>query len=162
VLPGFSLSDSEGEAMIWARLAAPDAGKERGWFFRPEKDDEVVVGFFNDDPRQAVILGSLFSAKNAPAAAHAELSKDNKTRSLVSKAGSAFGFVDEDEGAVFIKTAGGAKLVIDDKAKSIELADANGNTLRMDDKGITLKTDGKLTLEAGGEVLIKGSKVDVK
>ena len=52
--------------LLWARLASPDAGKERGFFFRPEPGDEVVVGFLNDDPRQPVILGALYSSKNAP------------------------------------------------------------------------------------------------
>jgi Rhs element Vgr protein len=57
-------SDSEG---IWARVANLDAGQERGFFFRPELGDEVVVGFLDDDPRRPVILGMLHSsAKAAP------------------------------------------------------------------------------------------------
>ncbi|MFZ3088483.1 MAG: type VI secretion system tip protein VgrG, partial [Methylotenera sp.] len=39
------------EEGVWARLSTLDAGKERGTFFRPEIDDEVIVGFLNDDPR---------------------------------------------------------------------------------------------------------------
>ena len=61
ILPGID----EMAGSVWARLAAPDAGKNRGWFFRPETGDEVVVGFFNNDPRQPVILGGMFSPKNA-------------------------------------------------------------------------------------------------
>ena len=63
-LPRHRIGD---RTLVWARLAAPDAGKDRGFFFRPETGDEVVIGFFNDDPRQPVILGSLHSSKNAPA-----------------------------------------------------------------------------------------------
>ena len=58
VLP---LVDKRAEG-AWARVAALDAGHNRGFFFRPELGDEVVVGFFNDDPRQAVILGMLPSS----------------------------------------------------------------------------------------------------
>ena len=36
---------NESEEGIWARIATLDAGTERGTFFRPEIDDEVVVGF---------------------------------------------------------------------------------------------------------------------
>ena len=48
--------DSENEG-VWARLATLDAAQDRGWVFRPEIDDEVIVGFLNDDPRDPVILG---------------------------------------------------------------------------------------------------------
>lgn len=52
---------------VWARVAALDAGEERGTFWRPEIEDEVVLGFLNDDPRDAIILGMLnSSAKPAP------------------------------------------------------------------------------------------------
>lgn len=51
----------------WARVAVLDAGDQRGFFFRPEVGDEVVLGFLNSDPRQAVIPGMLHSsAKPAP------------------------------------------------------------------------------------------------
>ena len=54
------------EKGVWARVATLDAGKERGTVFRPEKDDEVVLGFFHDDPAQPVVLGMLHSSANAP------------------------------------------------------------------------------------------------
>lgn len=44
---------------IWARISTLDAGKERGSFFLPEIGDEVIVGFINDDPRDAVVLGMI-------------------------------------------------------------------------------------------------------
>jgi Rhs element Vgr protein len=53
---------STAEEGIWARLATLDAGKERGTFFRPEINDEVVVGFLSDDPRYPVILGMCHSS----------------------------------------------------------------------------------------------------
>ena len=40
---------------------------------RPEVNDEVVVAFDRGDTRQAVVLGGLWSAKNKPAVADAEL-----------------------------------------------------------------------------------------
>ena len=58
------------DATIWARLATLEAGlgadkkTGRGLIFRPEAGDEVILGFLDDDPRQAIILGSLYSEKN--------------------------------------------------------------------------------------------------
>ncbi|HFC01307.1 MAG TPA: type VI secretion system tip protein VgrG, partial [Phaeodactylibacter sp.] len=55
------------EQGIWARVASLDAGENRGAFFRPEIGDEVIVGFINDDPSEAIVLGMLnSSAKPAP------------------------------------------------------------------------------------------------
>jgi Rhs element Vgr protein len=47
---------------VWARMASPDAGENRGMVFRPEPGDEVIVGCINDDPRDPVILGMLHSS----------------------------------------------------------------------------------------------------
>ena len=51
-----------------ARLGPPsllDAGDERGTLFRPEIDDEVVVGFLDGDPRLPVVLGQLPQQRQA-------------------------------------------------------------------------------------------------
>jgi Rhs element Vgr protein len=48
----------------WMRLCSLDAGENRGWVFRPEIDDEVIVGFLNSDPRFGVILGKVHSSMN--------------------------------------------------------------------------------------------------
>jgi uncharacterized protein involved in type VI secretion and phage assembly len=158
ILPGIDATTGS----VWARLASPDAGKNRGWFFRPEQGDEVVVGFFNDDPRQAVILGAMFSSKNTPPQDLATPTQENKESALVSKTGSRFGFTDDEKGSVFIKTAGGARILLDDTAKLVSVQDQNGNELKMDSNGILLKIAKDFKLEAGGNVEIKGAKVDLK
>jgi Rhs element Vgr protein len=150
------------QGAVWARLASGDAGDKRGWFSRPEAGDEVVVGFFNSDPRQPVVLGSLFSPKNVPAAKYSAITDKNTMKVLVTKSGTAAGFIDDDKGSVFIETAGGGKVLVDDKEKSIALTDQNGNTITMDKDGITIKSAKDLKFEASGNVEIKGAKVDLK
>jgi len=149
----------EKQDALWARLASPDAGLGRGYFFRPEKDDEVVLGFFNEDPRHPVIIGALFNAKNTPPDRF-KLEKENKTKGLVSKKGTVIGFDDEKQ-TVFIETAKN-KILLDEKEKTIVFSDANNNTITMDKDGITLKSGKDFKIEASGKVEIKGSKVDVK
>jgi Rhs element Vgr protein len=145
---------------LWARLACPDAGDKRGFFFRPEPGDEVVVGFFNDDPRKPVIIGALFNAKNAVPAPF-KLDKDNFTKGLVTKKGTIIGF-DDDKTTVFIETPKSLKILLDDDGEKIVMSDKNKNTITMDKDGISLKSGKDLKLEASGNVEIKGSKVDVK
>jgi len=158
-LPGVTT----GDASVWARLCAPDAGNQRGYFFRPEVGDEVVVGFLNNDPRHPVVLGSLYGSKNAPPD---DLNKDldkNKLKGIVTRKGTTISFLDDDKSAVFIQTPGKNKILLDDDAKAIKLTDQNGNTLTMDENGIEMKSAKNFTIDASdGNVEIKGSQVDVK
>src|SRR3546814_9649239 len=71
--------DDEG---IWSRISTLDAGKNRGTFFRPEIGDEVIVGFINNDPRFAVILGMCNSSEKA---APMPRSDDNHEKGYVSR-----------------------------------------------------------------------------
>ncbi len=158
LLPGID----EKKGAVWARLAAPDAGKGRGSFFRPEPGDEVVVGFFNDDPRQAVILGAMYGSKNTPPADMAKLTSENKNKAIVTKKGTTIGFVDDSKSSVFIQTPDSNKIMLDDDAQAIRISDQHGNTITMNKDGIAIKSAKNLTIEASGNVEIKGQKVDVK
>ena len=157
-LPGLP----DGSDGLWARLAMPEAGKDRGWYFWPEPGDEVVLGFFNQDPRQPVILGSLFGSKNAPPAAIVDASDKNGRRGLVSKKGITIGLVDDDKAQLYLQTPGKNKIVLDDDGELIELSDQHGNKITLDKNGITLKSAKDFKVDASGPVEIKGSKVDLK
>lgn len=146
---------------LWARLASPDAGKDRGFFFRPEVGDEVVMGFVNGDPRQAIILGSLYGSKNSTPTRFGQPDDKNNGRGIVSKKGMVIGF-DDEKAIVYLETPGKNTITLDDDGKKIELKDQHGNCITMDDKGITLKSAKDFKLEASGDVEIKGTKVDIK
>src|SRR6516162_486840 len=55
----------------WARLAYPMVGKKMGFFYLPEINDEVLVGFEHGDVRFPYILGSLYNGVDKPPAAGA-------------------------------------------------------------------------------------------
>ncbi len=151
-----------GDATVWARLCAPDAGKQRGYFFRPDVGDEVVVGFLNNDPRHPVILGSLYGSKNAPPDDLAKELDKNKLKGIVTKKGTMISFNDDDKSSVFIQTPNKNKILLDDDAKSIKLTDQNGNTVTMDQNGIEMKSAKNFKIDASsGNIEIKGTKIDV-
>lgn len=151
-----------GDASVWARLCAPDAGNQRGYFFRPEVGDEVVVGFLNNDPRHPVVLGSLYGSKNAPPDDLAKELDKNKFKGIVTKKGTMINFLDDDKSSIFIQTPNKNKIFLDDDAKAIKLIDQHGNTVTMDQNGIELKSAKDIKIDASGNVEIKGTKVDVK
>lgn len=146
---------------LWARLACPDAGKERGYFFRPEPGDEVVVGFVDDDPRQAIVLGALYSSKNVSPKRFGKADDKNYGKGMASKKGMVIGF-DDEKTIVYIETPGKNSITLDDDGKKIELKDQHGNSILMDQNGITLKSAKDFKLEASGNMEIKGAKVDIK
>ncbi|WP_437949012.1 type VI secretion system tip protein VgrG [Sorangium sp. So ce296] len=154
ILPGV---DAKQDKAVWARLAAPGAGKARGYFFRPEPKDEVVVGFFNDDPRRPVILGALFGSKNAPPDTMGKPSKKNDKSGIVTKFGTKIQLLDPDENkaSVSIETANENKLLIDDGAGSIVLSDQHENSITMGKDGIEIKSE-------KGKVTISGKGVDIQ
>src|ERR1700743_2803309 len=72
---------------IWARVAVPFAGNNRGAFFLPDVHDEVLVVFLSGDPRFPVIVGGLW---NGAAKAPETLGGDGKSIdrwSITGKAG---------------------------------------------------------------------------
>ncbi|HRI16662.1 MAG TPA: phage baseplate assembly protein V, partial [Verrucomicrobiota bacterium] len=163
-----ALGDKAGA--VWARLASPDAGKERGFFFRPEIGDEVVVGFLNEDPRQPIILGAMFSSKNAAPKDFGPVSDKNLKKGIFTKGGTKLQFLDDKKASLLIETAGKNKIVLDDDKQSVEIADQHGNAVTLDKSGIKLKSakdliiesSGKVQIKASGKVDIQGAKVDVK
>nr|WP_319509686.1 type VI secretion system tip protein VgrG [uncultured Draconibacterium sp.] len=145
------------EQGVWARIATLDAGKERGSFFRPEIDDEVIVGFLNGNPNDPIILGMLnSSAKPAPIAA----SDDNHEKGFVTRSGMKFIF-DDDKKSVTLETPGGKIIKVDEDEGIIQLEDENSNILKLDDNGITIESEGDINLSATGDVKIDGTNVEI-
>lgn len=149
--------DAEG---IWARVAALDAGENRGALFLPEIDDEVVVGFLNNDPREAVVLGMLHSsAKPVPDAF--TVSDDNPQKGLVTRSGIKALFDDETT-TYSIETPNGNQLRMSEDSGSIEIKDENGNEIILNADGIKLVSAADITLEASGDIKATGTNVELE
>jgi phage baseplate assembly protein gpV len=139
------------DALVWARLSFPDAGKNRGIFFVPEKDDEVVVSFLDGDPSQPIILGTLYNKKSTTP--HTWDAKNN-IRKIVSKNKVEIEFDDEKKNLT-LKTPGGNSILMDD-AKGITIKDKNGNSIELGSAGITIKSAKDASLKAAKNVTVSG------
>lgn len=146
--------------IVWARLAAPEAGKERGYFFRPEQGDEVVVGFFNDDPRQAVILGALFGSVNVPPPGMETFNAENPLKGIVSKTGIKMA-IDDTAKTLTLLTSDSQSVVIDEQNKKITITDGNANSITLDSNGITLNAAGDFMVQASGDIKLNGANVTI-
>jgi uncharacterized protein involved in type VI secretion and phage assembly len=131
----------------WARLVTAGAGSDRGVFFTPEVNDEVLIAFEQGDVSHPYVVGALWSDKKKPPAANAGTVLDGgKTvnqRIIRSKSGHLIVLDDTD---------GQEKITIVDKTKK--------NTITIDSKtnAMTIKSEGDLTLEAGGKLVMKSKQ----
>ncbi|HSO86549.1 MAG TPA: type VI secretion system tip protein VgrG [Draconibacterium sp.] len=149
--------DNENDG-VWARLTTMDAADSRGWVFRPEIGDEVIVGFLNGDPRDPIILGSLFSsAKPSPI----QPEEENKIKGYVSRSEMKFTF-DDDKVIVTTETPNGNKIVLSEDAGSILIEDENGNKIEMSSDGIVMESAKDIKIKASGDVNIEGVNINVK
>jgi len=140
---------------MWARIATLDAGENRGSFFRPEIDDEVLVGYLNDDPRYPVILGMLnSSAKPAPIAA----ADDNHEKGFVTRDELKLLFND-DLKSIAISTPNGNTVTLTDDEGAIMAEDENGNKIVMNADGILIESAKDLIMKASGDVTIEGTNI---
>jgi len=146
------------EQGIWTRIATLDAGNNRGSFFLPEIGDEVIVGFVNDDPNHAVILGMLHSsAKPAPLTA----SDDNHEKGFVTRSEMKLIFNDEKK-SITIETPGGKKVTIDEDAGAIVIEDENSNKITMDSDGVAMESGKDFSIKATGDCNIEAMNINVK
>lgn len=145
------------EQGVWARVAALDAGDGRGTFFRPQVDDEVVLGFFHSDPAQPVVLGMLHSSAKAPPL---EATEDNHQKTYVSRSGISLLF-DDDETLVSLTTPGGNSLMLSDADSGIVIEDQNGNKLTLNSDGIEISSAKELILKAATDLKVEGVNAEL-
>ena len=118
---------SNNDTTYWVPLAMLGASKNRGWFFIPEKDDEVLVLFEHGDLDRPLVIGALWNGKDkAP-----DDNKDGKNnrRVIKSRAGSRIVFDDSsDTPQIVIEDgAGKGRITIDAKNNKIIIEALNGD-----------------------------------
>jgi uncharacterized protein involved in type VI secretion and phage assembly len=167
----------------WARIAATMAGPDRGIFFLPEIDDEVLVAFENGNVTRPYIIGMLWNGKDLPPIDNSD--GKNNIRQIKSRSGHTITFEDnKDEkkekiaiktklghsielndynskGKIEITTNGGNSLVLDDQNQNISLADKSGNEIILNskDNSLKIKFTGKVTISGTGGVVIEAQDI---
>jgi uncharacterized protein involved in type VI secretion and phage assembly len=135
----------------WARLATLMAGNNRGSWFIPDVDDEVLVSFEGGDPRRPVVLGSLWNGKDIPPMS---IDAQNNKKLLHSRNGIKITLDDADgQEELVLETPGGSKVRLKDGPGVIEISDSNGNEVKMQSSGITVT--------ASAKVIVNASKIEI-
>lgn len=140
-------SGFEDAGEVWARVATLMAGAKRGTWFIPDVGDEVLVAFGRGDPREAYVLGAMWSGANPPPES---MEADNERKVLRSRGGVTIALDDRvGQESVTLETPGGQRLVLRDGPGAIEITDTVGNSISLGAGGVTVSAVAKLTLRAG-------------
>lgn len=135
----------------WVRVASLDAGTNRGAFFMPEIGDEVIVGFINDDPRHAIMLGMLHSSsKEAPLSAQ----DANNEKGFFTRSKMRIHFNDDSK-TITIDTPAGNSIQLDEQGTKIEIKDQNSNKITLSSSGIKMESTMDIEISAGANLTLK-------
>jgi uncharacterized protein involved in type VI secretion and phage assembly len=151
VLVNMPMVASDGTG-VWARLATFYATKNAGNYFYPEVNDEVILGFLNDDPAYPVILGSLYSSNHTPPYTPDE---KNSTKAIVTNAQLKIIFDDENKVTTII-TPSNNQIILSDKDSKITIQDQNSNSIVLSSSGIALTSASAISIKAQTTVTIEG------
>jgi uncharacterized protein involved in type VI secretion and phage assembly len=125
---------------FWARIATTMAGANRGTWFMPEKEDEVLVAFERGDPDHPYIIGFLWNGQDKPPRT------DPKKRLIRSVNGHEIEMYDPD--------------ISDGDQGYIRLKDAQGNLIELANGRITIRSISGIEIMAPS-VVINGRPVSL-
>ncbi len=141
----------------WARVATLMAGPNRGSWFIPDPDDEVLVAFEGGDPCFPYVVGSLWNGRDKSSESMDGAGK-NYIKALRSRNGVKITLDDSDgRETLTLETPGGQKVTLKDGPGAIELVDSNGNSVKLETSGVTITAAAKLTINASTVTISAGS-----
>lgn len=120
------------ETTFWCPIIMLGAGKNRGWFYIPEPDDEVLVLFEHGDQDHPLIVGALWNGKDKPPDKNPG---GNPRRMIKSRAGSKITFDDDKEQLIIEDGTGCGIITFDAKANKIIIEAKKGDVCFQSPKG---------------------------
>jgi uncharacterized protein involved in type VI secretion and phage assembly len=95
--------DVKDTSLPWVPMTVPHAGKDKGFHFLPEENEEVMVGFMNDNAERPFVIGAFYTENGK------------------------HGFDPSDNNLKVIGTKSGRSIQIDDNKGTIKIADFTGS-----------------------------------
>jgi uncharacterized protein involved in type VI secretion and phage assembly len=130
----------------WARVATLMAGKNRGSFFLPEVDDEVLVVFEHGDINMPYVIGSLWNGVDKPPETNSD--GKNNIRVIKSRSGHIIRLNDKDG---------------DEKIEIIDKSEKNSVVISTKDNSITITAEKDITISApNGKIKVDAKDFEVK
>jgi uncharacterized protein involved in type VI secretion and phage assembly len=156
-------------ASAWARMAIIGGGKDRGIYFSPEMNDEVLVAFEHGNLNHPYIIGVLWNGKDHPpkgAKGPAVAGPIVQERVIRSKSGHLISLCDTpgQESITIIDKTGQNKVVINSVMNKMEInvqgdlsIKAMGKVSIEGQTGVDIKSTAQIGIEAQSTLSLKGT-----
>jgi uncharacterized protein involved in type VI secretion and phage assembly len=157
----WSPDTDDGSYQVWARLALLMAGNNRGSWFIPDPNDEVLVVFEGGDPRRPYVVGMLWNGKDKPPETM-DGSGNNFKKTIRSRNGVKI-TIDDTDGSesITLTTPAGQTVTLKDGPGSIELQDTNGNDIKTDTSGVTIVAGTAVTIRCATTLTVNALGVTI-
>ncbi len=140
------------QPIFQAPVIGVGAARDRGIFWMPKADDNVVLAFADGDPTQPYVVGGLWVGTDLGPIADPDAADFQQV--IRTSAGQEIR-IDEREDSVTIKTSSGQ--TIESTPKKVEVtSSSDGGSSKL-----TLGADGKIVLEASVSIELSAPKVSV-
>ena len=157
------IADQDGP--IWARVAVPFAGGNRGAFFIPDVGDEVVVAFLGGDPRCAIVLGSLWNGQDTAPETIGGSGQSVDRWTITGKAGTRIAIVEQPASSATItfSTPGGLTGTLTDRGRLDRIQPIRTERrCAIDSSGVTINAPtGEVQITAASQVTVTAPSVTV-
>jgi uncharacterized protein involved in type VI secretion and phage assembly len=135
-------------------------GNNRGSWFVPDVNDEVLVVFEGGDTRRPYVVGGLWNGSDAPPQSM-DGAGNNYKKVLRSRNGVKVTLDDQDgQEQLVCETPGGQTVTLKDGPGSVAIVDSNGNSIKLEAAGITVTASAKVTVNAS-QVAVSAGMVTV-
>jgi uncharacterized protein involved in type VI secretion and phage assembly len=159
----------------WARVVTPMAGNNRGLYFLPEVNDEVLVAFDHGQVEFPYVIGALWNGRDKPPESNSD--GKNNMRTIQSRSGHIFRLDDTDgkEKIQIIDSTGKNSIVIGPNNTITIQADgditiqSSSGKLKLSGNGIEITSQGAIKIQAqqdmnltaNGNAIVKGSQINL-
>jgi uncharacterized protein involved in type VI secretion and phage assembly len=132
------VTDQDGA--VWARVAVPFAGANRGAFFIPDVGDEVLLVYLSGDSRFPVVLGGLWNGQDSAPETLGGSGDSVDRWTITGKAGTRIAIVEDSSGPTIQFTTPGmlSGKMTDSGGGSIEFNDSMQTSIKIDSSGVTI------------------------
>jgi type VI secretion system secreted protein VgrG len=138
---------NQSEKTPWIRMMMPHAGGGKGAFFIPEKGEEVMVAFENNNPTKPYVQGAMYNSSQNNGFSN----KNNDIKIIQTRSGHIIELNDAGEGtSITIKDIGGNSIFLDTIGKNITVTAPE--TMTFNAKNMVVNVEENLTTTVGKDM----------
>ncbi|ADV50975.1 Rhs element Vgr protein [Cellulophaga algicola DSM 14237] len=130
-----------GTSTPWIKMNTPYGGSGKGFYFIPELDEEVLVGFENNNPEKPYILSAGFNSSAKSGVADAE----NNIKAIMTRSGHIIELNDTD---------GGEMITIKDKHENVFQIDTVNND-------VTINANNNVNINAVESIKLSAKNIEL-